>query len=507
MARIKHQDIQRENNSLHILAILGLFILIAVYAISTVARFSISPEIGMAFVTFESVNHLSQVLHKFVVFNETWYRPFTFYLINYFAFHWIDIHNIYLFKSVGLAIILLNAYVVTILAKVLFKSTFVERVIIFSLIVTHPLYYSIAYEGSGITDPVFAIFLNLFVIFFIGLIYKTKPRHNLIFVVLCCIFTLVTITSQERGLAIFLMIGGLTIYSYRHQCVSKTFVLLYSVLVFCLYMYFVYGSKQSWNGSDYRTDFELTYIIPNLIKGIELPLRFMFLNMNKGYDIHKEWGFNLLALPFTLSLLAYFVSVYRSNDTEEKSRLIILTILFLSALPLPILFGGNVWHFYTAALYVSIVMGRAFWFWCQRLNKEMQTLLLSVFFIGLSVATVRGIHQELDETGLGHFMSLLPQALTDKTLKQAPFIPEVVYYDTGGYGDFTWPFGGKGNVFKFIYKNPAIIEIALVHGKVAESDKQLCNQVKGKKTLYYGYDLEHLSWYKIPEKNYCAQSG
>lgn len=521
MEQIK-QNIELDPKSLRILAIIGVAVLIIVYALSTVAKFTISPEIGMAFLTFGDINNIFQIWHKFLVFNEIWYRPFTFYLTNYAIFNLIDIHNIYLFKTIGLGLILINGLVVSALSKTLFASGLIERIFIFSLVVTHPLYYFIAYDGSGIVDPVFTIFLNFFIICFIRLlapvsntstmimIYKTQ--HKIVLTILCCVLTLCTITSHERGLAIFPITGALYLYYYHKQIVSRTrrfdsattCVLVFSGVVFALYMYFVYGSKQGWTGPDYRTGFELTYILPNLVKAIELPFRFIFYNTGKDYDVHKEWGFNLLALPFAIALISYLICIFRGTNSQEKSRLVILAILFLLSLPLPVLFGGNIWHFYTAALYVSIVTGRALWFWCQKIETHFQGCLLVIFFIWLSLATVRGVHQELEETGLGDFMKLVPEALTDNTLRKAPFVPEVVYYDTGSYGDFTWPFGGKGNLFKFIYKNPQIIEIALLHGKVLETDRPLCKQVAGKKTLAYGFNVQNLSWHKIQENDYCA---
>lgn len=411
----------------------------------------------------------------------------------------------------------------SLLAKAIFASKLIERIIIFSLVVTHPVYYFIAYDGSGIVDPIFNILLNLFVICFISLLahavrstdcttYKTKTSNKTILVILCCILTLFTITSHERGLAIFLITGGLYLYYYRDQIVSRQIrfdkttasVVVFNIIIFALYMFFVYVPRQAWHGPDYRTGFELTYVLPNLIKAIELPLRFLFYNIDKGYDVHREWGFNLLALPFAISLIAYLITIYKSSNSKEKSRLTILSILFFSSLPLPVLFGGNSWHFYTAALYLSIATGRSFWFWCQKIGKHLQIIFLMTFFIWLSVATMRGIHQEL-QGNLSIFMAMVPEALTDKTLRQAPFVPEVVYYDTGSYGQFTWPFVGKGNLFKFIYKDPNIIEIALVHGKVLESDRPLCSNIAGKRTLYYGFNVQDVSWHKIQEKDYCAQ--
>jgi hypothetical protein len=67
----------------------------------------------------------------------------------------------------------------------------------------------------------------------------------------------------------------------------------------------------------------------------------------------------------------------------------------------------------------------------------------------------------------------------------AQLAPEAVCYDTGGCGYFTWPFGGQGNLFKYLYRDPSIIEIALVQGKVLASDKHLCAGTLGKRYLSF----------------------
>ncbi|MGZ6311683.1 MAG: hypothetical protein ACXWOH_13695, partial [Bdellovibrionota bacterium] len=144
------------------ISLLGLLVLVAVYAIAVIGRPTISPEISEAFVTLSKTKTLGEALGKFLVFDENWYRPLTFYLTNFFVFRLIDIHSIYLIKTLSLLGILLNAYVVTELALTIFGSSLIERMVIFALVVSHPLYFSIAYEGSGIVDPVFNIALNLF---------------------------------------------------------------------------------------------------------------------------------------------------------------------------------------------------------------------------------------------------------------------------------------------------------------------------------------------------------
>lgn len=502
----------------------ALVVLVVVYAIAVISRPSINPEFGMGYLMLDKVKTLQQALDKFVSFNEPWYRPFTFYFADFLLFQLIDIHNIYLIKIVAVFYILLGAFVATELSKKIFEAGILERALVFALIVTHPLYYAVAIDGDGIVDPIFNAFLNLFLICFLTLLESAENKIASVpatisvadrrgLAILCCIFLSCAITSHERGLAVFAMIGVLCIYYHFDQLNRRslkldkaiTAVVVFGISAFLLYMVYVFGGKQRWSGEDYRTVFEPQYVLSNLCKAVSFPFRLDFQDIGKGYDVHHQRAFNLLALPFFLALVAYVIAVCRGNDSKEKSRLIITALCLLCALPIPIWFGGNSWHFFTAGLYASLLTGRAVTYWIASFGRStyFAPSLLAVIFLWLIGSTVRGLNQEQPPTNTGPLF-MLNEALHDETLLKTPFMPEVVYYDTGSWGAFTWPFGGQGNLFKFLYSNPTIVEVALVKGKVLETDKPLCQLVTGKQALYFGFDVEHFSWHTIPEKNYCA---
>jgi hypothetical protein len=505
------------------IAVVGGLALAVAFAANVIFRETISPEIALAYVTFANTKSLTEALAKFLSFGETWYRPFTFYLTNHLLFQIIDIHNIVLIKAVSFCVIVVNAIVATVLARRLFASGLTECILTFSLIITHPLYYSIAFEGSGISDPIFTIFLNLFLIGYLTLLEVSNVRlghsvqlsaaRSVSLGVLCCLFVVGTVTSHERGLAIFPMAGILFVYYHCPTRQNKVVrwsvpeigVFLFGVFAGTLYLVFVYADKKPWAGDHYRTGIELNYIISNIVKAFELPSRLLFLQTAPAYDGHRTLEFNLLALPLIACLVTYVVHVCRSAETYEKRRLLILTVLFLSSLPIPVLFGSSSWHFYTAAIYLSIATGRAVWFCLQKAERFPRSGFVIGFFVLLSISTVRGINEELapsrDYVG---YLSLVPRALKDKVLNDVGYIPEVVYYDTGSYGDLTWPFGGQGNLFKFLYRDPGITEIALVHGKVLASDQHLCARTPGTRSLAFQFDAEHLSWSAISARP-CQQ--
>jgi hypothetical protein len=255
-------------------------------------------------------------------------------------------------------------------------------------------------------------------------------------------------------------------------------------------------NKGHLTGDHYRDDFELGFVLSNVFKGVELPLRLLLVNTGFSYDAHNTLEFNLFAVPLIASLLTYVVSVCRGSDRTEKQRLAVVAMLYVCALPIPVLFGAAAWHFYTAAVYVSIATGRSVWYWLQRVSLRLREGLLVVFFVGLTFATVSGIAEELRTGNFPIYLSLVPLALEDKVLNNVPHVPEVVYYDTGSFGGFTWPFGGGGFLFKYLYRDPGIIEVGLVHGKVISSDEDQfwCGRARAlstvipKRAKILGYD-------------------
>ncbi len=221
--------------------------------------------------------------------------------------------------------------------------------------------------------------------------------------------------------------------------------------------------------------------------------------------------FNIFSIPFVITLIFYTKKVFQGHDSQEKNRLMVLAILFLCSLPIPVLFGGFSWQFFTASMYVSIIMGKSFCYCLNNFtnNKYTHSIIITLFFIWISIATVTGFNHELPKGGgYTKMVSMINVAQNSKILNNIEIIPEVVYYDTGSWKDLIWPFGGaiygKGHLFKYLYKDRNIVEIAINDGKVIQSNKRLCNNISGEeKTLYFGFNVEKMSWRTIESRNYC----
>lgn len=520
------KSIMKNNDSLLVrISIIGLIAVVASIVLLITSKPVIIPEMGIFFVMLGDIHNISQVLHKFIEFNEVWYRPLSLYLFPFFVWQVIDMHNILAIKLAAFLMISLNGYIVTELAKTIFNSSFIERVVIFVLVISHPTYNLMTITGDGHHDPMFIIFSNLFLICFLKLLENgvankifdenVKIQNKTTIAFLCIIFVAASVLSHERGAMIFFMIFCLSIFYYWQNISHKkiklekftTIIIVASFVIAALYVFFVFGGRGHQSGESYRTGIELQYILPNIVKAFELPLRLMLFKMDRVYDSHNELIFNLFAVPFLLSLFAFLITVFCKKDQKEKNRIIIVLLLFLCALPVPIVFGGgNAWHFFPASIFLSLLVGRSLCYWLAKLNNNvyLRAVMLSIFFMWIAVATVRGINQELSGNFL-KFMHMIEKAQNDKTLQVAvDEIPEVVFYDTGEWAENTWPFGGQGKLFRYLYNDPRIIEIALVHGKILESDKVLCKEaLTKKKFMYVGFNTENMKWRTIENKQYC----
>lgn len=521
------------DSTLRFVTWLGLAAFVVVYGYIVLANHTISPEIALAYLTLAPVDSWYIVFKKFSAFKENWYRPFTFYFTNHIIYSFIDFRDIVSIKTLSWLMILINSSVLVLVARRFFKINAVEAALILGLTLSHPTYYYTAAEASGLTDSFFSIFINLFLLCFIPLLEQHRAlidepktltrRQQYRFAALGIVLMLLTVMSQERGLCIFLIMGALGIYYYWDQIktlkpsalrinIPTALVVGFSAIIAVLYGLFVIKSRMEWTGAVYRTNIDLEYILPNLLKAIELPMRLILFPMQRSehyYNVHQELMFNLMAVPFVVAAVAYVWQVLRKGSTVEKRRLSVLAILFACTLPIPVVSGSSPWHFYQAALFMSVVMGRGVYLMLTQWVRWawLRLGLVAGMYVLLSFATMRGFEQELGVPGTFSMMEMLlriDRALNSETLKDVPFTPEVVYYDTGDYNTNTWSFGGQGNLFKYVYQAPEIVEIAVPKGKVIEADKHLCKKVKGKRALAFGIDNKTFEWHKIPVKNYCA---
>lgn len=497
-----------------VLAALGSMLVAAFYCWIILSNPTMSPELALAYVNLKDIDSIFDVLKKFLDVKVVWYRPFTFAFSNFLMFKLIDIHDIVTIKTVSMGIILSLAFLVTKLSKVIFHSGIVERSFLFALLVSHPLYFTIAIEGSGITDPIFNIFICTFLIGLLKILSfedrQNKTRKNLLWpVFLCCLSLVGAITSHERGVAIFSML--LSLVFYKKFVIGDTIrsnkylnaVNVFAAICAILYFLYVYSNKGQWRGQDYRTDFDVMYVIPNIVKGLFLPIRMHVFSVGKVYDVHAHPLFNVFALPMLICLVWYIRHCIMISNRDELRRAGILIICWLCSLPIPIIFGGMSWHFFTGGMFVSILQARAFstFFYKIEGRRVLAPLLSALFFVFLTFSSQIGLKEELHESS--DFMLMLDRAMKDPVLKIPDPIPDVVFYDTGSLGTLTWPFGGQGNLFKYLYRNPNIIEIAIQGERPISSDIHLCKTVHHKKVAAFGYDTRLHKWNKIESVNYC----
>lgn len=518
---------------LTLIAWLGLFAFILVYGYTVLANHTISPEIALAYLTLAPVDSWNEVFRRFFSFHETWYRPFTFYFTNYIIYSFIDFRDIVAIKTLSWIMILLNTTTLLVVARRFFGVNTIEMALIAGLTLSHPTYFFTAAEASGLTDSFFSIFINLFLLCLIPILQQHRallvtttvfisPKRQIVLAASAIACMILSILSQERGLCIFLIMGMLSIYFYWDQLCSArlsnlrltlpiTLILGVGVFIVLCYFLFVIKSRLGLTGDIYRANIDLTYILPNFLKAIELPMRVILFPMQRGehyYNSHRDLIFNLMSAPFIIASVAYVSQILRKGLAVDKHRLNVLALLIICTLAIPVISGSSPWHFYQASLYMSIITGQGVYL---IITKWFRWAWMRVcFVIGmyalLSISVVRGFEQELGQPNTFSLMESLlriDRSLNSETLKSVPFIPEVIYYDTGDYHTNTWSFGGQGNLFKYVYQSPHIVEIAISKGSVIESDKPLCKKIEYKRTLAFAINNRTFDWHSIPVKNYC----
>lgn len=486
------------------------------YSYEILSRATISPEIGMAYMSLADVNGFKQIIYKFITFNEEWYRPLTFYLTNKILFNFIDITDLFKIKLVGVAMIGLVGLLNSVLSKAIYDSDLSERAFVFMLTISHPLYYIIAYDGSGITDALVNLLILLFTLIFMRfLIGGENQKNRCALGVICVIVALLCLTSQERAFAISFIMLSILVWKADYKLASLNQLLKISEvrivffvlsLLFITYLYFVYLGKPSWSGPDYRTSIETNYLLRNIVRAAELPFRFLIFQTNKSYDVHLNMQFNLCSVIFILSFLFYTYHVFFNLSAgSEKRKYFLIITLFISVLIIPVLFGGNVWHFYTASLFVSIVTARSL-----RSNfAKFKKCIFRTFFYLLTIFSIfqsinLGIRDELGVVGDGKsIMYIVTKALESPVLAQSKNRFSTIYFDTAGYGDNVWAFGGKANLFKYIYQDSELIEIPVNRGKIVSGYEGRCKSADLKKYINFKFNPKDLSWSITDDYNYC----
>lgn len=424
--------------------------------------------------------------------------------------------DIYQIKIIGLLNIGFMGWLSTLVAKKILDSDSTERAILFCLVISHPVYYMIAYDGSGITDPFFNIFILLFILFFQNLIADRKTKfYSYIFIVLSLMMIVLSLLSQERGAAVFLVLASFLVMLLidnngvqAKNIKPQIFIVCIGALViFIFYVKFVYFTKQGWTGPDYRSKIEIEYILMNLIRMFEFPLRLMFIPVNKIYDVHMNVYFNITGLIILLISAIYLVGVFLGKFFYKKNIYLVL-MFFLSASVIPVLFGGNAWHFYTASIFISMIQAKALYqVLLMDRFKKIKIPILILMYSTLFYSIPLGIYQEIGgPSHVGGVMQLVYRAIDDKTIIDVgEGLPELIYFDTGDYGNNLWAFGGKGNLFKYIYNNPKIIEIPVSKGKIIEGYENLCKNIMLKNPIYLNFNSNNLSWNYGAQVEYCKR--
>jgi hypothetical protein len=488
---------------------------LAYYSLLILRLDTISPEIASAVLSAKKMTNWSDILRSFYdreMRLHNWYRPFTFNFTSVILFNNINPKNIFLIKAIGVFLIAINAAVSAFLAAKIFRTALFQNVFVFILVLANPLYFNIAYEGSGIVDPIFNIFTQLFLLIALSMLTVSERWLNrFIFLALGALF--IILTSQERGLAIYAMLTCFLFYTYfllptelvsrsRRQKIIQLAVASY---LFILPYYFIALHKRTGlSGAHYRTQPTLEHFTDNLYR-LFLPLRLHLSLINLHFDAHRTHFYNALGVVFLIICIFYVRNVFTKKNLEERNSIKLLALFFVSCLPIPILFGGNSWHFFPASLFYFILLGRAIqWlFFEKHIGFKYIKGLFIVCFL-MVVAKVE-IAAELVETSLfAEYMRILPRANEQELFKTLSPRPKVVFYDiSAGHENGSWPYGA-GDLFKYVFEDPTLLEIPVTDkGFLDPQQKENCVLLKKPDTYVFKYMRKQISWEISSDHSFC----
>lgn len=501
-----------------------------IFGVSLLLKPYISPEIAISFVLIKPIGSFTEAFSKIFVFSETWYRPLTIYISNFFIWNILEVDQIPVFKLLGFCNVVICASLIAKFSGVLFTNSSFEKALCFCLALSHPSYFWALNEGTGLSDPFFNIFILATLLVLVRAfpissdlndLDNSKDTTSRLPIYLSLFFALLSILSHERGIAVVPMVYCVYLFHKIAVCTStpscfrmrnwgrsEATVIAYTTLA-ALYFFVVFSAKPTMTGEHYRTVIDPYYILQNLLPAIEIPFRFNFSITQNYYAVHRNIHFNLVGTVLMIFIAVHVLSAIKSRDKTELRTLLFLTSLFLTALVIPTLFSnGKPWHFYTAQIFATIITARSMaQIVCKLVRyQELKTTILILFLVFLCSFSLYAKQQETPPgSNASKFLMMIQTALNDKTLnRHLDEIPDVVFYGTGAWGEFTWPFGGQGHLFRFLYKKTEIQEIAIMDGKVISSDLEKCEKVRPKsKILAVEFDPEKMKWSPMENKNYC----
>lgn len=498
---------------------LVFFSLVAVvagyYGVLILSLETISPEIAGAVLSAKKIQGWSDIIKSFYDPNmrlHGWYRPFTFYFTNSIVFNSINPKNTDLIKTIGLFLITVNAVLSSVLAAKIFNKSVYQTVLVFTFVLVNPLYFNIAYEGSGIVDPIFNIFTQIFILILLSML-TVPERHLSKYMFFALVALLIILTSQERGLAVYAILVSFCIYIYfllpQHQLSKlrqiKIMQLVVASFLFLVpYYYIAIRGRMDLSGPHYRVRPTADYFIDNLYR-IFLPLRLHLFPFNLHFDAHYTFFYNLVGFSLLFVCIYYVYSVVTENKTKDIIALKFLCLLFISSLPIPILFGGNSWHFFPASIFYSILLGHAFERIIFQKFHSYKHLVSSVVVFCMLFFTKLEVSAELVENSVfAEYMRIVPVANELDLFKNISPRPKLIFYDiTEGHENGVWPYGA-GDLFKYVFDDPAILEVPFTQkGLLIPTDRSYCKDLTSPTTYVFKYLRKQRSWAVSSDRFFC----
>ena len=428
-------------------------------------------------------------LDHYLVVGDLFYRPTVYFTYYQVVTHWIGWHDIYSFKRVGLALLVLLGYLIYRLGILLWAGDRLAAGLAALITVVHPIMFVSVYESTGF-DLLYQLLVLAVVFLFVGPAL-IGPRRWLA-AGACLGLYLVALTTKEQVVALpgFLLL--VLLLDRRAPAVpARWWVLAGCVLLTIGYILFNLPRMGYVDSGEYRTGFNGAEVLSNIASG-PLWIAHLFVTNSETWPwmtIHNTVPNTLYGMGVVGVILWYGVWVIRQRQPEEQRRASIAVAFVISFMAIPIYSGGRSWHYALPLAGFALIQGRAVamairaWAGSDRRRLGGAAVLVAILPVALSMA---GFAREMDAR------SALFRINTE-ALIHPPVAPEAmphgasILYETG---DNSWMYG-LGRLFRFAYLDPSLNEI-IVPTLTALTSEQSKAWLASSHAYYFVYDPDHL---------------
>jgi hypothetical protein len=479
-------------------ALLGILALAALFVYKhSLKSPTFNPEFA-AFFCWNQGKSLDEVVATYTTFSG-WYRPTTLYTFYQVAGRLAGWHNIFGFRVITLALLLLTSLQVSRFARAAFPESRVAPALAAVLFLAHPINYILVYENNG-ADYLYQIFSLLSCACFLKV--TNAGRHNLAHAAASTAFFLLALTAKEN--AVFLplfFVGVLALDAIVLRGANWTRYALAQAAVCSAvvggYLY-TYLSHVSLTGDAYRTGFSLPCVLRNL-KRMPLWMSHLFTTRMADYIDVENTKPNLVLGALIAGVTLTFWAFALARGTRPARPFLVTLAFLLASLSIPVYAGFAPWHVVLPAAAFLVLFAVAAEEMLKALPRPHYRLaLLGVFVAAVAVNAQDHFRREMRGPRMGFYQPNFRALLEPPVGRRAMPAGALIFYDRAPY-EHDWPYGGGGYLFRYAYLDPTIREQGFNPAKTALDLPTLRQWLSAKDAFYFTWDGTAHKWHDLSD--------